>query len=33
MHRTVPHVDHVDEDVEPDIENDAGYRYESEGLA
>jgi pyruvate-ferredoxin/flavodoxin oxidoreductase len=32
MHRTVPHVD-IDDDVEPEVENDAGYRYESEDMA
>ena len=33
MHRTVHHVGHVSDDVEPEVENDAGYRYESEDLA
>ena len=28
MHRTVPHADHLDPAIEPEIENDAGYRYE-----
>ena len=31
MHRTVPHA--PDPDVLPEVENDAGYRYESEDLA
>jgi pyruvate-ferredoxin/flavodoxin oxidoreductase len=29
MHRTVPHAE-VDPAIEPDVENDAGYRYENE---
>jgi pyruvate-ferredoxin/flavodoxin oxidoreductase len=32
VHRTVPH-GHVDPKIEPDVESDAGYRYESEDLA
>ena len=32
VHRTVPH-GHVDPAIEPDVESDAGYRYESEDLA
>ena len=31
MHRTVPHVPEAD--VQPDVENDAGYRYEGEDLS
>ena len=33
MHRTVPHADHVDPEIEPDVENDAGYRYDDEDPA
>jgi pyruvate-ferredoxin/flavodoxin oxidoreductase len=33
MQRTVPHVEEAASDVEPEVENDAGYRYESEDLA
>jgi pyruvate-ferredoxin/flavodoxin oxidoreductase len=29
MHRTVPHA--PDPDVLPEVENDAGYRYDEEG--
>ena len=28
MHRTVPHTHHLDPEIEPEVENDAGYRYE-----
>ena len=31
MHRTVPHVTTVADDVEPEVENDAGYRYDERG--
>ena len=33
MHRTVSHADHLDPAIEPDVENDAGYRYEDEDRA
>jgi len=33
MHRTIPHPSHLDPGIIPDVENDAGYRYESEDLA
>jgi pyruvate-ferredoxin/flavodoxin oxidoreductase len=33
MHRTVSHADHIDPEIEPDVENDAGYRYDAEDPA
>jgi len=30
LHRTVPHLREPDPDVQPEVESDAGYRYESE---
>ena len=33
MHRTAHRDDHVSDDVDAEVENDAGYRYESEDLA
>ena len=31
MHRSVPHVHQPDPDVQPEVENDAGYRYDDKG--
>jgi pyruvate-ferredoxin/flavodoxin oxidoreductase len=31
VERTVPHIHHPDPDVVPEVESDAGYRYEHEG--
>jgi hypothetical protein len=30
MHRTVPHAHAPDPEVQPEVESDAGYRYEVE---
>jgi pyruvate-ferredoxin/flavodoxin oxidoreductase len=30
MHRSVPHIGHIDPEIEQEVENDAGYRYPSE---
>jgi len=31
MHRSVPHVHQPDPDVQPEVESDAGYRYDDKG--
>jgi pyruvate-ferredoxin/flavodoxin oxidoreductase len=31
IERTVPHLDRPDPEIVPDVESDAGYRYEGEG--
>ncbi len=33
IHRTVPHADHSGPEIEPDVQNDAGYRDEDEDQA